>query len=315
MASSPARRSASSRRAQLGIFAGYTAATIGALIGAVLLGLSLFRPTLFDGPRSSAREVTVPAAEAAAEVRAGGQTVFNTVQGYFRAGSQNARLRKEMEIARIRLEEAKAVELENERLRGLLGMRESEVVPIAVTRMIGSSASSPRRFGYIGAGTRQGVRKGMPVRSARGVVGRVLNAGPNSARVLLLTDSESVLPVRRVEGDVVAFAHGRGDGLLRIRLINLGLNPLEPGDVFVTSGAGGYFHPNVAVAIVEEVIDDGAYARIISDPAATDYVAIQPVFQPEAVRALRAPAGTPLTEPGSTPQTPAETASETNGAT
>jgi rod shape-determining protein MreC len=65
----------------------------------------------------------------------------------------------------------------------------------------------------------------MPVRSARGIVGRVLEVGRNSSRVLLLTDSESVLPVRLANGEGVAFAHGRGDSLLRIRLINLGLNP------------------------------------------------------------------------------------------
>jgi len=88
--------------------------------------------------------------------------------------------------------------------------------------------------------------------------------------------------VRRAKDEVVAFAEGRGDGLIRIRLINLGINPLEPGDLFVTSGAGGYYQPGVAVAIATEITDDGAFARIVSDPAATDYVAVLPIFEPEA---------------------------------
>ena len=82
-----------------------------------------------------------------------------------------------------------------------------------------------------------------------------------------------------------AFAEGRGDGLLRIRLINLGINPLKKGDVFVTSGAGGFYRPGVAVAIVHEVTDDGATARLIADPSGTDFVAIDPIFQAETVRA------------------------------
>ena len=109
------------------------------------------------------------------------------------------------------------------------------------------------------------------------MVGRILETGRDSSRVLLLTDSESVLPVRRAGDEVVAFAEGRGDSLLRIKLINLGINPLKPGDMFVTSGAGGYYPPGIAVAIVTELTDDGGLARIVSDPAATDFVAIEPI--------------------------------------
>ena len=136
----------------------------------------------------------------------------------------------------------------------------------------------------------------MPVRSPRGVVGRVLEVGRDSARVLLLTDSQSVLPVRLAQGNVVAFAEGRGDSLLRIRLVNLGINPLKPGDVFVTSGAGGYYRPGIAVAIVAEKTEDGALARIISDPAATDYVAVEAIWQEDALRAAQTPAAEPGTE-------------------
>jgi rod shape-determining protein MreC len=131
----------------------------------------------------------------------------------------------------------------------------------------------------------------MPVISPMGLVGRVLEAGQGSARVMLLTDSESMVPVRRSTDDVVAFAQGQADGTLRIRLINLGINPLKKGDVFVTSGAGGVFPPNIAVAVVDTVTKDGAVARMLSNPAATDYVAVDPVWKPEAVRMVDVQAG------------------------
>ncbi|WP_201292807.1 rod shape-determining protein MreC, partial [Cellulomonas citrea] len=89
---------------------------------------------------------------------------------------------------------------------------------------------------------------------------------------------------------------GRGDSLVRIRLINLGINPLEPGDLFVTSGAGGYYRPGVAVAILTEKTDDGGLARIVSDPAATDFVAIEPIFEPDAVVALQTPVEAELSD-------------------
>ncbi len=291
MAPPSSRRSGHSRRAQYGQFTGYVLAAIGAALGAVLLGISLWRPTSFNGVREAAADTVVPAGEAGAVVRTEGQSLFDKISGYLAAGAQNDELKKEVELARIRLKEAAAVREENARLKALLGFRESDVKPVAVARLVGSTATSTRRFAYLGAGADQGVTIGMPVRSPRGVVGRVLEVGADSSRVLLLGDSESVIPVRRAKDEVVAFAEGRGDGRLRIRLINLGINPLKKGDVFVTSGAGGYYRPGIAVAIVQEVTPDGAVAAVVSDPAATDFVSVEPIWQPRAVEAAKTPPG------------------------
>ena len=289
MAPNSKRRSGHSRRAQYSIFTGYVIAGIGAVIGAVLLGISLLWPTFFETPRNVARDAVEPAGQVANTARSGGQGLFESISGYLRAGSQNADLKREVELARIKLAEADAVKSENRRLKGLLDLQSEDVGTVAVARLIGSTAASARRFAYIGAGKNDGLQPGMAVRSDRGVVGRVFEVGAESSRVLLLTDSESVLPVRLTDDNVVAFAEGRGDGLIRVRLINLGINPLEVGDVLVTSGAGGFYRPGIAVAVVAEITDDGGLARMISDPAATDYVAVEPIWQPDAVRGAQTP--------------------------
>lgn len=283
------RVSGHSRKAQYGVFTGYVLALFGILLGIVLIVVSLIQPASFSGLRGLFGDATQPVATANATARSGGRGFIESVQGYLEAGQQNAELKKEVEIARIRLAEARATEEENRRLKALLGLRETDVEPVAIARLVGSSSSSTRRFAYLGAGRSDGVRPGMPVRSERGIVGRVLESARNSSRVLLITDSESVLPVRRAGDNTVAFAEGRGDGLINIRLINLGINPLERGDVFVTSGAGGLYRPGIAVAIVTRLTDDGAVARIISNPAATDYVAIEPIWQPDALRGANTP--------------------------
>ncbi len=296
MAPPSSRRSGHSRRAQYSIFTGYVLASIGALIGAVLLAISIFQPSAFSGVRGTAINAVEPAAEVTTTSRTGFASLYDNVSGYLRAGSQNAALNEELEIARIKLEEAKAVEQENLRLKALLDIKQDEVEPIVVSRLVGSTSASTRRFAYLGAGSSDGVAVGMPVRGPHGVVGRILEVSSNSARVMLLTDSESVLPVRRADDEVVAFAEGRGDGLLNIRLINLGINPLEPGDVFVTSGAGGYYRPSVAVAIVDEVTSDGAIARLIADPAASDIVSVEPIWQPAALQSAQIPVQIALDE-------------------
>lgn len=297
MAPTSSRRTGHSRRAQYSLFTSYLVAAIGAVVGAVLLAISLWQPTAFSGLRGTAADATEPAGKAAAAARSGSDSIVDTIVAYFRAGSQNAALREELQIARIRLAEAKATEQENLRLKALLDLSATEGEPVAVTTIIGSTAASARRFAYVGAGHNDGVKAGMPVRSPRGVVGRILETASSTSRVMLLTDSESVLPVRRATDDLVAFAEGRGDGMLRIRLINLGINPLKPGDVFVTSGAGGYYRPGVAVAIVTEIRPDGGLARMIADPATSEYVRIEPIWQHEQVKAAQQSSDEALSDP------------------
>jgi rod shape-determining protein MreC len=79
---------------------------------------------------------------------------------------------------------------------------------------------------------------------------------------------------------------------LRIRLTNLGINPLKVGDAFVTSGAGGLYRPGVGIAVVVRLLPDGAIARPLSDPGATEYVVVEPVWDPAAEGAA-VPAATP----------------------
>ncbi|MFN3863478.1 MAG: rod shape-determining protein MreC [Erythrobacter sp.] len=291
MAPPSLRRSGFSKKAQFSLFTGYLLAGVGAVLGLALLLLSLWQPSAFAPLRGLAGDAVAPAGEATAVIRSGQQGLLSGITGYIRAGSQNAALREEIELARIRLAEAEAVKAENRRLKALLGLMDKPVKPVAVARLIGSTATSGRRFAFLGAGSRDGVRPGMPVLSERGVIGRVLETGHASARVLLLTDSESVLPVRRAKGDVVAFAEGRGDGMLRVRLVNLGINPLKPGDLMVTSGAGGYYRPGVAVAVITKTTPDGGIARLVAEPSATNFVAVEPIYQPEALASLRAGQG------------------------
>jgi rod shape-determining protein MreC len=285
MAPPSSRRSGSNKKAQLGLFTGYVLAGVGILVGAALLAISLLRPETFNGLRSMASDAAAPIGEVGAAGRTGGKNVFDAVAGYYRAGSRNAKLEEEAKIARVKLAEAEALRQENARLKAALRMTEGEIRPVATARLIGSTSSSARRIAYISAGTHDGVKPGMPVTSPMGLVGRVVEAGAMSSRVLLLTDSESMVPVRRATDNVVAFAEGRSDGSLRLRLVNLGVNPIKKGDVFVTSGAGGLFRPGIAVALATEITRDGAIAQLLSNPAATDVVLVEPVWQQKAIEA------------------------------
>lgn len=277
MAPSSNRRSGS-RRAQYTTFIGYLVGGAGAVVGAGFLIVSIVNPGFMSTLRGVGADVVAPASRVAAEGKAEGADFVETISGYLAAGRQNAELKREIAQAKVRFVEADAVAEENARLKVLLGLMAEDPKPVAAARLIGSSSASTRRFATLGAGTRDGVAVGMPVRSPLGLVGRVLEVSDSTARVLLITDGESLVPVRRASDGIPAFAQGRGDGTLQIRLINLGINPLKRGDTFVTSGSGGLYRPNTPIAIVGSVTSDGAIAHVLSDPATNDYVVVEQMW-------------------------------------
>ena len=276
MAPTGSRRPGHSRRAQYGTFLNYLLAVAGAAAGGALLIASTGDATAFSGLRTTATDLAAPAGEAGAGVRAESQGLLHSLGAFFTKGSRVARLEQEVAEARVKLVAAEALREENNQLKTLLKLAQTEPKPVASARLIGSSASSTRRFATLGAGTSQGVTPGMPVISALGLVGRVLEVGRSSARVLLVTDSESIIPVRRASDGIAALAVGQPDGTVRLKLQSLGVNPLKAGDAFVTSGSGGLFRPGIPFAVVARPTRDGAIARPLSNPAATDFVVVEP---------------------------------------
>ena len=262
MAAPIVRRSGHSKKAQLSAFTGYILAGAGVLLGAALLLLSFWHPDVLSGLRSEATDIAAPAGRVSAEGRNQGQGLFATVSGYFQSGSKNARLQAEVKEAQVRLVETDALKAENERLKALLGLREEEVKPVAFAKLIGSTSSSTRRMAYLSAGKVEGVSAGMPVRSPLGLVGRVLEVGDHSARVLLLTDGKSMVPVRRVKDNVIAFAEGRADGSLNLRLINLGISRLWR---LVEQGGGRHDLPGLAIAALGHVQLVPCVADLLAD--------------------------------------------------
>lgn len=275
------RRPGFSRRAQYGLFFGYVTAVSGAVVALLLLVLSAVDPNGFGVLKGAVSDATLPVTSAGRSVVEGVTEIGGDIGSYINAASNVRRLEAEAKASQTKLIEARAATFENARLKRILGLVEKGTKPVATGRLVASTGSSIRRYAILNAGYLDGVRGGMPVRGPGGLVGRVASAGAASARVQLITDGGILVPVRRVPDGMPAIATGTGDGFVDIRALGAENTTFKRGDVFVTSGAGGVYPPNVPVAIIRRVTRESFLALPVADPSALDFAIVEAVYQPQ----------------------------------
>lgn len=279
-----------SRRAQYGLFFSFLAVIAGIIVGLILLVISLVAPDDFASLRGVALDVTGPVASSLHEVTATAEGLVTGAGNYWDAARQNGELKRQNRAMLRRMVEAKAIFTENLQLKATLQLRQHERNTIAVGRIVGSSFNSPRRFAIFSAGSKDGVQEGMPVRSADGLVGRIIDVGEFASRVLLVSDRTSIVPARLLRNGIPVIAQGRGDGTVEVRPLEVGRNPFKPGDLIISSGTGGLYPPLVPVARVVKLKDDWAIALPLADPATTSFAVVEPPYEPAVIAAEKQPA-------------------------
>jgi rod shape-determining protein MreC len=272
-----------SRRAQYGLFFSFLALIAGLLFGLILLGLSLLAPAKFQQIRGAALDLTAPVASSLRGMTTTVEGLGSGASDYWDAASQNGELKRERTAMLRRMVEAKAIFQENQQLKALVHLREHEPATVAIGRIVGSSFNSPRRFAILSAGSRDGVQVGMPVRSADGLVGRIIDAGALGSRVLLVSDRANIVPARLLRGGMPVISQGRGDGTIDVRPLEVGRNPFKRGDIIITSGTGGLYPPLVPIARIVKLDDDGAVAVPLADPSNISFATVEPPYEPAAI--------------------------------
>src|SRR3954470_7585762 len=298
------RRLGFSRRAHFGLFLGYVIAIGAALIALLLLAISIVDPRGFAALRGAALDLTAPVTGAGRSVGDFFSGIGEGIGNYWQAGSENAELKQQLAEARRELIRRRSLDYDNRRLSALLGLARAAQDEVTIARIVGSSYDSPRRLATLSAGSTAGVAPGQPVRSPDGLIGRGIETGRWAARVMMITDGASNVPVRLVRDGTPALAVGRGDGTIELRTLEVGQNPFRRGDVLVTSGVGGLFPPDIPVAVVVGSENDVAVARPIADPARMDYAIVLRIYQPAANAPLEAAPPQPIAPPVTAPPPP-----------
>lgn len=198
--------------------------------------------------------------------------VSQTISEWRALHDTNANLQRENAELHNWRQEAQRLIIENARLRALLKTTATPAAQALTARVITASGGSFEHSLLAQAGIDDGIEVGSVVMGAHGVVGRVTEVGNKAARVLLINDENSRIPVQLESSGERAIATGSGKGDLMLNYLNDDVTPTA-GERVITSGHGGIFPAGLPVG---EIVADGNGWRVkpIEPLTAQDFVRI-----------------------------------------
>ncbi|TAD88117.1 MAG: rod shape-determining protein MreC [Alphaproteobacteria bacterium] len=246
---------------------------VAASIG--LIALSRTDVPVLERVRMAVIDIVAPLLEAAAQPATALQRFSTEVRDLLALRQENQRLRAELERLQQWQEAAMRLEAENSSLRSSLNVSTPPAQRFVTAAVMADSGGAFARQMLISAGSAQGIVRGAVAMVADGLVGRVSEVGERTARVLLLTDLNSRLPVT-IEGSRQPMILAGDNGPLP-RLTYLSPDAtqrISPGDRVVTSPHGGAVPPGLVIGTVVENGSRGILVRPAADWSTVEYVRV-----------------------------------------
>ncbi len=166
---------------------------------------------------------------------------------------ENMRLRYQQAMLEAELQKLIIIQQENSQLKELLLTSTQANMNAMAAQILAVDTSNSRQVVVLNKGKRDGVYVGQPILDAKGVMGQIVDVGPLTSTVLLISDSKSAVPVRNNRTGERAILVGTND-IDQLSLINLPkTSSIHPGDVLVTSGLDRRYPEGYPVGRVERV--------------------------------------------------------------
>lgn len=206
--------------------------------------------------RAWAQALAAPFQRVTSGAGSSGVGFFRHLANMRNAEAENEQLRQRIEQMKIELRDSRETADENERLKGLLGLKEDEKYTLVAARVIARDPSLWFDTVTINRGRSSGVELNMPVVTPGGIVGRVVATSPWTAQVMLITDEKAAAGAvvgQLGESNALGSVKGLGEGgLVEMRYVS-GLEEVKAGDYVVTTGQDGIYPPGLNVGEVVEV--------------------------------------------------------------
>jgi rod shape-determining protein MreC len=258
---SPARRAAIERMS----------VTLLVVISAVMIIVGKADQVAFQSVRNSVMDAAAPALDMLSRPATALDAAVDRVRGFMTVYRDNTRLAEENERLLGWQQVALRLSAENAELRDLSKLVSEPAISFVTARVIADSGGAYARSVMVNAGRDNGVARGQAAMSGEGLVGRVAEVGSRAARILLITDLNSRVPVVVDGTRQRAILAGDNSARPSLRYVDSD-GTIRIGDRIVTSGQGGVFPPGLPVGVVASADSEGTRVEPYAALSRVDYL-------------------------------------------
>lgn len=202
---------------------------------------------------------------------------FNTLllrlQSYESLLIQNEELRRELQQMKAWREAARQLEQENAKLLDLNNVKIKPGQTFVTGEVLIEAASPFRQSVLINLGARDRIVDGWAAMDGLGLVGRVSGVGQETSRILLITDTESQIPILIKPSEQSGLMVGDNTNLPLVNFLER-TDDIQPGDQVFTSGDGGVFPSDLLVGTVVRASDNRLRIRPSADLPRLEFLRI-----------------------------------------
>ena len=255
------------------------------LFAAMLVVVVLSQQSWAAGPRGAAKSALAPLEQAMTAAANRVENVGSIFGDVSSLRAENARLRAADAALRAQVVQLDAAEKENAALRQALNFQKSSGHKLVTAQVIGAGPDGFSRTMEIDRGTADGIRPGMVVVTAAGLLGRVHEAGTHMADVQTLVDPQIRVDIYLPKSNLQGTVSG-GSGALELELQRTFGVVAGSGDWALTSGVGGVYPRGLVVGEIagvthrDSAATDLAQLAWVNDPSMVSIVMVITDFVP-----------------------------------
>jgi rod shape-determining protein MreC len=239
-------------------------AAVCVLIGALFLFLLPRDDPRVMQLRQTAFDIFLPAIDALGRPFIALRNTGTQVSQLSGLREENHRLLAENEALRLKINEMTQAQFLMQQYRALLDLPPEPDIELFPVRVVADLSSPFVKTLVTKGGKSAGIEPGLAVIGTNGLIGRVISSGLQSARILLLTDFNSNIPVVALASNVQAILSGRNNDMPELQFVPRKAT-LKDGDLLVTSGRGGRIPIGLPVGILRLGVGEPPKVELLDD--------------------------------------------------
>lgn len=248
------------------------------LAAMIVMLLAIFLLWRIDNPRiekirMAVIDVVAPNFAWVAIPVTGTVNLVRSAQSYNSIYRQNQELRREIQQMKAWKEAALSFEQENARLLNLNKVKLDPKFTHITGVVLADSGSPFRQTVLLNVGARDGIIDGWAAMDGIGLVGRISGVGDRTARVIMLSDNSSRIPVTIEPTGQYALMVGDNSSRPPIDFVE-NLEAVRPGDRVVSSGDGGVFPAGLLIGQVVQSSSGRLRVRLAADIQRLEFLRI-----------------------------------------